>query len=200
MAAAPVISKHMLPIRFLRLIPVVAFLFALFAASSQGQPPATIYLIRHAEKLTDGREDLSQQGFLRAALLPNLFLSPQGSGRAPLPRPEFLFATRQSKRSNRPFETVLPLSSALNLPISHEFDSENYADLAKLILGGGYAGRILLVSWHHGTLPQFATALGATPPYIWPETQFDRVWRIDYVAGKAKITDLPQNLLPDDSK
>ena len=189
------------PRKSLLLIPAFTLLFALCSASANSQPPATIYLIRHAEKLTDGREDLSQQGFLRAALLPNLFIPQPSSARAPLQRPEFLFATRQSRRSNRPFETVQPLSSALNLPISHEIDSENISDLASLLLGGKFAGRVVLVSWHHGTLPGLVSALGAQPPYTWPETQFDRIWRIDYDAGgKVKLTDLPQGLLPGDSK
>ncbi len=42
------------------------------------QSPATIYLIRHAEKLTDKRPDLAPEGFRRAALIPNLFLPPAG--------------------------------------------------------------------------------------------------------------------------
>jgi hypothetical protein len=164
------------------------------------QAPATIYLIRHAEKLTDKRPDLAQQGFLRAALLPSLFVPPAGSTRPALPKPEFLFATARSKNSNRPFETVMPLSSVLNVPISNEIENDNFADLAKLLLSGQFAGKIVLVSWHHGNLPGLTKALGATPPYVWPETQFDRIWRIDYVDGKAKLSDLPMQLLPGDSK
>jgi hypothetical protein len=37
-------------------------------------------------------------------------------------------------------------------------------------------------------------------PSVWPETQFDRVWRVDYADGKATLTDLPQGLLPGDSR
>jgi hypothetical protein len=170
------------------------------------QPPATIYLIRHAEKLTDGREDLSWQGFLRAAELPALFLPPvfptMTQPRPLLAKPDFLFATAPSKHSNRPYETIMPLSSALNLPIANSIANDDYAQLAQLLLSGKYAGKIVLVAWHHGNLPQLATALGATPPYKWPETQFDRIWRIDYAAGtgKAMLTDLPQHLLPGDSR
>ena len=58
--------------------------------------------------------------------------------------------------------------------------------------------------WWRGTmdrLPGFARALGAVPPYDpWPDTQFDRVWRIDYKDGKATLTDLPQGLMAGDSK
>ena len=162
------------------------------------QPPATILLIRHAEKLTDGRPDLSPTGFERAKVIPQLF-----GGAAPhnLPRPDFLFATHVSKNSNRPVETITPLSEALGLPISHEIADKDYATLATELLSGKYAGKVVLVAWHHGSLPGFAKALGATPPYDpWPDTQFDRVWRIDYKDGKATLTDLPQQLMPGDSK
>jgi hypothetical protein len=171
------------------------------ALAQTWQPPATILLIRHAEKLTDGREDLSPVGFERSKLMPKLF----GGAGAPaphnLPRPDFLFATHVSKHSNRPVETITPLSQALGEPISSEVDDKDYATLAKELLSGKYAGKVVLVAWHHGSLPGFARALGATPPYdLWPETQFDRVWRIDYAGGKATLMDLPQGLMPGDSK
>jgi hypothetical protein len=165
------------------------------------QPPATILLVRHAEKLTDGREDLSPVGFERAKLIPQLFGGPGAAAPHNLPRPDFLFATHVSKHSNRPVETITPLSQALGEPISSQIDDKDYATLAKELLSGKYAGKVVLVAWHHGSLPGFARALGATPPYDpWPDTQFDRVWRIDYVGGKATLTDLPQGLMPGDSK
>src|ERR1700728_3639851 len=44
-----------------------------FAFGQSAQPPATILMIRHAEKLTDGRMDLSPAGFARAKVIPRLF-------------------------------------------------------------------------------------------------------------------------------
>ncbi len=176
------------------------FCFPFGAVQAQTlQPPATILIIRHAEKLTDGRLDLSETGFKRAALLPKLFL-PTGV-RPDLPMPQVLFATHQSKHSNRPVETITPLSEALHLPISHDIMDDDYPELAKLLLSGQYAGKVVLVSWHHGKIPQLAQVLGVEPPYAkWPDEQFDRVWRIDYMGGKATIKDLPQSLMPGDSK
>jgi hypothetical protein len=185
------------------------FLFAVVLLATVGvvqgqsavlpQPPATILIIRHAEKLTDGRQDLSETGYKRASLLPTLFV---GAGaRADLPVPQFLFATHLSKHSNRPVETITPLAEALKLPIDSAIMNDDYAELAKQLLSGKYAGKVVLVSWHHGNIPQLATALGAQPPYTpWPDEKFDRVWRIDYKDGKATLTDLPQGLLPGDSK
>jgi hypothetical protein len=182
------------------LLPLAAFaLSGGMLAAQNAAPPATIYIIRHAEKLTDKRPDLAPKGFLRAALIPNLFMPPAGDSRAPLARPDFLFATARSKNSNRPFETIMPLSSALNEPISNEILDEDFASLAKLLLSGKFAGKVVLVSWHHGKIPDLTTALGATPPYKWPDEQFDRIWRIDYKDGKATLTDLPMRLLPGDS-
>jgi hypothetical protein len=158
-------------------------------------------LIRHAEKLTDGRQDLSAVGFERAKVVPKLFGGVSGTAPHNLPRPDFLFATHVSAHSNRPVETITPLSATLGLPISSDVADKDFAVLAKELLSGKYAGKVVLVSWHHGTLPEFARALGGTPPYDkWPETQFDRVWKIDYKDGKATLTDLPQGLLAGDSK
>jgi broad specificity phosphatase PhoE len=181
------------------LLAVLAGFTGGFSAScAVAQAPATVLLIRHAEKLTDGQQDLSPTGLERAKRLPELF-----GGAAPhnLPRPQFLFATHVSKKSNRPVETITPLSQALGLPISSDVDDKDFAVLAKELLSGKYAGKVVLVAWHHGSLPAFARALGAVPPYdSWPDTQFDRVWRIDFVGGKATLRDLPQELMPGDSK
>jgi hypothetical protein len=180
---------------------VVALLAAVGVVQAQDagvpQPPATILIIRHAEKLTDGRQDLSETGYKRAAMLPKLF---DGS-RADLLVPQVLFATHMSKHSNRPVETITPLAAALKLPIDSTIMDDDYAALAKELLSGKYAGKVVLVAWHHGKIPQLASALGAQPPYTpWPDGQFDRVWRIDFRDGKATLTDLPQALLPGDSK
>ena len=165
------------------------------------QPPATVLLMRHAEKLTDGQKDLSPAGFARAKAIPQLFGGAGAAAPHNLPRPDFIFATHESKNSNRPVETVTPLSQAMHLPISAEIMDKDFATLATELLSGKYAGKVVLVAWHHGSLPGFAKALGAVPPYDpWPDTQFDRVWKIDYRGGKATLTDLPQGLLPGDSK
>jgi hypothetical protein len=164
-----------------------------------GQPPATVMIIRHAEKPTDGQIHLSPTGFKRAELIPGLFLP--GSVRGDLAVPQVLIATHQSAHSNREVETVMPLSTALKLPVDDSVMDEDFAALATDLLSGKYAGKVVLVSWHHGRIPQLAAALGVKPPYEkWPDEQFDRVWRIDWQGGKAKVVDLPQGLMPGDSK
>jgi hypothetical protein len=163
------------------------------------QPPATILIIRHAEKLTDGQTDLSPIGFARAELLPKLFSS--AANRPDLPTPQVIFATHESAHSNRPVQTMAPLAAALHLPINDRFDDNDYGRLAATMLNGKYAGKVVLVVWHHEKIPQLAAALGAKPPYSpWPDQQFDRIWRIDYVNGKATLRDLPYAIMAGDSK
>jgi hypothetical protein len=163
-----------------------------------GQPPTTILIFRHAEKLTNGESHLSETGFKRADRLRDLFVPP--GVRPDLPTPQVIIATHLSAHSNRPVETVTPLADALHLPIDSSISNDDYATLAKSLLSGKYAGKVVLIAWHHGTIPSLVTSLGAKPPVEkWPEEQFDRVWRIDYVDGKATIKDLPQHLMPGDS-
>jgi hypothetical protein len=167
-------------------------------APPKPQPPATVLLIRHAEKLTDGEVDLSPIGFQRARLLPKIFAP---GAKPDLPTPQFLFATRVSPHSNRSVQTLTPLAEALHLPIDNSFDNDQYPALAATLLSGKYAGKVVLVVWHHGKIPELAAALGAKPPYSrWPEDQYDRIWRIDDVNGKVTLQDLPYALMPGDSK
>ncbi len=170
------------------------------AQSASGpQPPATILIIRHAEKLPNGDTDLSPEGYARAQLLLKAFI-PLGV-RPDLPTPQYIFAAAPSTHSNRSGLTVIPLADALHVQINQDFKDHRYADLAAELLSGRYAGKVVLVSWHHGKIPELAAALGATPPYNpWPEQQFDRIWRIDYVNGKATLRDLPYVISPSDSK
>ena len=183
------------------LLTAFLLLFALVSSASaqNGPPPAAVLIIRHAEKLTDGQKDLSEAGFKRAAEIPKLFTGP--TARPDLPVPQVLIATHESAHSRRPVETITPLSKTLNLPIDDSIMDDDYAVLAKELLSGKYAGKIVLVSWRHGKIPQLAEDLGVKPPYQkWPDEQFDRVWRIDYKNGKATIQDLPQHLMQGDSK
>jgi broad specificity phosphatase PhoE len=162
-------------------------------ATATSQPPATILIIRHGEKLPSGDPDLSPQGYARAQLLLKAFV-PLGV-RPDLPTPQYIFAAAPSHHSNRSALTVIPLSEALHLAINQEFKDRDYADLAAELLSGEYSGKVVLISWHHGMIPNLATALGATPPYNpWPEDQFDRIWRIDYTNGNATLQDLPYEL------
>jgi hypothetical protein len=177
--------------------------FLCFAAPASAQPHH-ILLIRHAEKPEKEAMDvhLLPIGKKRAELLPELFVK-SASRPDPFPRPDFLFAAKNSKNSHRSVETVTPLSERMSLKLHAEIKNEDYPILAKeLLTEPKFAKKTVLVAWHHGKLPEFAKALGATDaPDAWKAASFDRVWEITYHGGgKVTFRDRPQSLMPDDSK
>ncbi len=173
-------------------------------AREEKSPPRLVMLIRHAEKPPDEKMsvDLSAAGEKRAGALPGLFTK-SASRTDPLPKPDFIFAAKDSKHSHRSTQTVAPLAKKLGLKVSSDVANDDFATLAAEILGNPkYAGKTILICWHHGNLPGLAGKLGATgAPDHMKGSVFDRVWRITYDStGMATFADLPQRLLPGDSK
>ena len=171
-------------------------------AEVQAKAPAIVFIIRHAEKpMDDKNPDLAPQGFKRAGALPYLFLPLPGSSAAPrLPRPDALFASEASKHSDRPIETIAPLAQALHLRINHDYEDQETTKIAQFILSGKYAGKVVLICWHHGEIPQLARAFGVEDaPKHWSDTVFDQIWKLTWVDGRAQMTTLPQELLKGDS-
>ena len=195
--------------------------------------PSVVYIIRHGEKLglassdKGGGPDLSVQGSARAAALPSLFAPVKPplscswfggsevfigqykqvssvSGKKPrFQTPKFIFATEQSRHSNRPVETVTPLSLGLGLGINGNFpdSAAGIQGLANVLQGPTYAQQVVLIAWHHGTIPKLATALGVAKPPKWKGTIFDLVWEITYsTKGKATLRIHHQKLLYGDAK
>jgi hypothetical protein len=67
-----------------------------------------------------------------------------------------LFAAQASKNSNRPVETITPLSAALNLTCNDNHADGDYTKVASDILTNSkYAGQVVLVCWHHGNIPNW---------------------------------------------
>jgi hypothetical protein len=192
-------------------------------------PPALVLIVRHGEKLGDPNNDgdgcpnLSVRGSARAAALPSLFqpantalscqwqargpnlqgtyASTQESGTPTYPIPAFLFATAPSNNSNRPLETITPLSVALSLEINNKHKDGDYAKVAEdLLTNSKYEGQNVLICWHHGQIPDLAAALKAQNIPPWPGTVFDRVWQIPFTNGTAgPVQNAPQSLLYGDS-
>jgi len=165
--------------------------------------PRQVLLIRHGEKPPEGDKstDLNARGKERAAALPNLFKK-SATRPQPFTTPDYIFATKNTKSSHRPVETVTPLARSLGLTISAEYTNDDYAKLADhLLKHTSYTNKTILVSWHHGKIPDLAHTLGASnAPNDWKGTVFDRVWQLTYdEKGKVTFLDLPQHLLPGDS-
>lgn len=166
--------------------------------------PRLVMIIRHAEKPPEESKsvNLSKEGKERAEALPRLFEG-TGSRSSPFPTPNFIFATKDSKHSHRPVETVAPLAKKLGLTINAEYADADYGKLAEhLFHDSKYAGKTILICWHHGMIPQLAEKLGATSaPDKWNGSVFDRVWNIRFDSqGKCAFENLPQHLLPGDSE
>ena len=191
--------------------------------------PAQVLIIRHGEKVGDPKKDddggrhLSISGSARAAGLPALFVPilpqlacalhhheaefagnyreiPLKGKASRFPTPNYIFATARSKHSKRPIETVTPMAMALKLALNDGF-ADTDASIAKMTnaILNDFAGKIILVCWHHGKIPDIAKALGIAKPPKWDGKVFDRVWQITWPKGKATLVDLPQMLLYGDS-
>jgi hypothetical protein len=189
---------------------LLTLLFATLAVGCRHAPdkplvrPRSILLIRHAEKPADVADaNLSPAGKKRAEALPELFKT-TADRPDPLPTPDFVFATKPTKHSNRPVETVAPLAQALKLEVNAGYANDDYAALAEeLYTNPKYEGKTVLICWHHGTLPEFAVMLGATGvPDRWKDAVFDRVWVVTFdEKGKANpLARRAQALLPGDAK
>jgi hypothetical protein len=182
--------------------------------------------VGNPKKDDDGGNDLSIQGSARAAALPSLFVPgqsqlacefdfdppsfacsyekvPLAGTRPRFPTPNSIFATQQSKNSKRPIETVTPLAIALGLPLNDGFKDKD-KDVEKMVHAilndTAFAGKVVLICWHHGKIPDIAKALGVSRPPKWDGKVFDRVWQITFPKGKANLEDLPQRLLFGDSQ
>jgi phosphohistidine phosphatase SixA len=171
---------------------VAAWQSAGVRAASSG--PATVMLMRHGEDIGEDSFHLSPKGMKRAEALPKLF-------GARLPKPDVIIATHATKGSNRPIETVEPLAKALHLPIDNRFKDDDYEILAKdLLTDARFAGKVVLVCWHHGKMAKLAKALGVKGAPRWPDAQFDHVWVIEYgKKGGAHMEDVRQQLLEGDA-
>lgn len=166
---------------------------ACLLARAEINKPKQALIIRHAEKPQIAKDiHLSQRGFERAAQLPRLFP-------AQFDTPDFLFAAAPTKHSNRPIETLTPLAQALRLRVNVRFGENDVRGLAGELSKADYAGRTVLICWHHGRIPDLSAALGVADPPVWHEDVFDRVWKIQWTGDAAQLTDLPQHLLQGDS-
>jgi hypothetical protein len=164
--------------------------------------PATILIIRHAEKpAEEGTSDgLTPKGEERAKALYQLF-EKSATRPTPFPKPDFIFAAKATKSSRRSKLTVAPLAEKLLLPVNDGFGKDEFERLHKeLATNPKYAGKTILICWQHGSIPQLAKALGAMDVQAeWPAHTFDHVWELDYGRdGKVKFANMPQRLLNGD--
>jgi len=178
-------------------------LFLLIAVQTVMGKPAQVVLLRHAEKPEDILDPhLSPRGEERAFALVSFFTNTPAITLNGLP--VALFAPRPKGHGGgvRSSETLEPLAKQLNLPIQTPYTATNHTALVNEIMSRGeYEGKTVVVCWVHTSLPDLAKAFGVkSAPVRWKEDVFDRAWIIRFTDKKAKLIEIPQKLLPGDSR
>jgi hypothetical protein len=176
----------------------------LLASDTQDSPAlkdTVILVIRHAEK-PDSGFGLSPLGEQRAQLYVNYFKNFTIDS-TPL-KPDYIFATADSKGSHRPRLTVEPTAKALGLAIDNRFSDKDFQKLADEIRSKPH-GRVILIAWHHGEIPQLVQALGADankliPDAKWPTDVFGWLIELRYDAAGHLVENrcINEKLMPDD--
>jgi hypothetical protein len=162
-------------------IPVAIFAELSHDGKSNALSNAVILVIRHAEKPADGN-GLAAEGKTRAEAYVNYFSNFTMDGQ-PL-KPDYLFATADSKQSHRARLTIEPTSKSLGLAIDNRFADEQFQKLADEIRAKPH-GKCILICWHHGEIPQLVQALGADPGQLlpkarWPDAVYNWVIELRY--------------------
>ena len=182
-----------------------AFLLAVMpvsAADTLGLKDATVLIIRHAEKPSSGF-DLTPVGYQRANAYVHYFQNFTIDGK-PVTL-DHLFAAADSNGSHRPRLTLEPLSKATGLAIEQPFTAKQYAELADELRAKPH-GEHILICWHHGDIPQFLQALGASPEKLlphgrWPDEVFGWMIQLHYDDKGQLIEEkcINENLMPNDA-
>ena len=97
-------------------------------------------------------------------------------------------------------DTVTPLAEKLGLTVQADIKDDDYDKLVKeLFSDPKYAGKTVLICWHHGKMPGLAKDLKGTDiPKRIDENTYNLIWQIDYTDGKTKTTQGSQKLMPGD--
>ena len=178
---------------------VIALIVVSLAGSPAVAGPAQVIIIRHAEKLESGH-DLSPKGRQRAAALVPYFQETPEVTEYKTPVAIYAQKRTEANPSKRPVETVKGLAKAPKLNLI-EYAYEDSATMVKEInTKPEYAGKMVLICWSHGSIPDLAKAFGVKDPPHWRDEVFDRVWIITFENGKATLKDLAQQLMFGDSK
>lgn len=177
------------------------FIVTLISFASFAMPKAII-LIRHAEKPVPENisSSLSERGWQRARLLPQIFVQNRFLNQIGLP--EFLFAAGKVKEDSsvRSIETLQFLSKTIQVPVNDSFNRDEYKDLvSELYHNPAYNNKVVMICWQHKILSKIVGRLGVNPTPQMDDSLFDRIWLITYENNQVQFQDMPQHLLPGDS-
>ena len=185
---------------------ILAFLVIFTISQGTWARPKAVILFRHGEEPKDKSSNhLSKTGYLRAQLLPGLFETNPVLRKLGPPAALFAAGAKNKSKSIRSIETLVPLSLVLKIPINDNFLRDDFYNMTNEInTNPEYDDQVVVVTWTHKILKDIAEDVGLKKAPIYPSGQFDRIWVITFDGGKkgqkAVLQDLPQQLLPGDSK
>jgi phosphohistidine phosphatase SixA len=167
--------------------------------------PAQIFLIRHAEKPTQGDEgsELSERGWQRARLLPNLFQNQPELARLGPPAALFAMAPQNDGGSIRAIQTLKYVAETFHLPIDSDFKRDDYQQMIRTLKKDpSLENKFVVICWERKVLSDIASELGVKHPPSLASEQYDRAWLLSFSEdGKLEeFHDFPQSLLPGDSQ
>jgi len=139
---------------------------------------STIYLIRHAEKPSDGSDGLTRKGRLRAQCLRKLF------GPSSQYKIDYIIAPGyKGEKYRRAYDTVLPLSRELGIKIDKHCERKDAGCVADTISNTISAKKFrgdVLTSWRHSNVDEITKLLGVEESIVpsWPGHRFDLIWTV----------------------
>jgi|SRR5262245_17714434 len=185
---------------------------AIFLASSialadpqEGPKNSVVLIIRHAENPATGH-GLSLRGEQRAEAYKDYFTNFMVDSKRL--EPQAVFAAKDSKQSHRPRLTVEPFAKAAKLPIDTRFGS-NQSDHLAADLRAIEQGKVVLVCWRHGVIPDLLRALGEKPKKLlpdgkWPDAVYDWVILLSFDQNgrliPANTKRITEHLLPGETQ
>jgi hypothetical protein len=132
----------------------------------------------------------------------SLFVPRADGTKAMLPTPGHLFGSRLGPHSHseRPLETLQPLSERLALPIDSSYLQDDLEGLEGAIRR---CDGNVLVAWEHKRIPLLAARLvtdRSLIPMIWPDDRYDVIWILepDASGDQLMLRQLPELLLGGD--
>jgi hypothetical protein len=174
------------------------------AYAQEGPKDSVVLIIRHAEDADSGH-GISPRGEERAEGYKNYFLSFNVDSKRL--QPTVIFAANDSKKSHRPRLTVQPFAKAANLPIDSRFGNKQSAELVAELRENDN-GKVILVCWRHGSIPDLLRALGVKPKQFlpngkWPDSVYNWVIQLSFDQDGHLIPSssrqLSTHLIPGDS-
>lgn len=145
--------------------------FFLLAAASLTDAAATVYLIRHGEKPSNGGNGLSTTGLERAQCLKNAFGPNSGY--------DIGYIMAETPKSNgkraRPYDTVEPLAEELGLTVDTSCGRDDSSCVKDVVDSYSGSGNIL-ICWEHDALTDIVQALGDDNAPTYPDDRYDIIW------------------------